>query len=217
MLENHMVLPSSAPTYGHLEPEREEVCIACKRTACLTSDGWYTETVVEFDGKVAYLAGDGDYLPDAERMPLGFCCSLACRSQAMYDHADKYEREALRKVRDACLMIIEFGKIALRFTDEAMDVVPPELTDEAQGFLHAIADDGNGSPEWCNRPTREESMEQAIFRARIRLESLSAEMGLETKCRVNDGHTWDWQVIAHATHAATCGEIALELKEEEIQ
>lgn len=214
MLENSMVLPSASPSspFDYLRPEREESCIICKTTACLVSDGWYADTNVADDGGIPYLEGYGREFVNASDTPHGWVCSKACRSQAMYEHASDSEKRNLIRVRDACRILVDYGKQILNVVEEVMD--HPSLTDNlvdgANEFLETIAD-GDCS-EWCNQETREERLEQAIFETRIATQLMASQLGIEAISRMKDGHTWAWQVEQQAVNAATCGNIALKLK-----
>lgn len=133
-----------------MKMERTEDCAICKKTGCLTSDGWYSDATLERDEEGYYMAGHGEYLGDAVGTPAGWVCCKRCRSQAMYAGASQFEQEALYKVHDACRVIAEYGKEALRVMEAGMDEAPVWLTDEAGELLVALGDDGNDMPEWCN-------------------------------------------------------------------
>lgn len=132
-----------------MEPRLED-CIICKKTGCLTADGWYAGSILLHDEDGPYLAGMGKYMCDAVETPAGWACSKQCRSQAMFAAASPFEREALLKVHDACRALAEYGKDAMRVMDAGMDEAPVWLTDEAAALLEAVGDDGNNMPEWCN-------------------------------------------------------------------
>jgi hypothetical protein len=131
-----------------LEPKTED-CSICGKTGCQTVDGWHTDFSIEHD-ETSYLAGRGEYLIDATDTPSGWVCSKRCRSQAMFNATSGYDREALLKVYDACRVIAEYGKDAMRVMEAGMEEAPVWLTDEAASLLQALGDDGNDMPEWCN-------------------------------------------------------------------
>jgi hypothetical protein len=149
-LENSVALPVLPSKYDDMKPQREEICVICKKEGSLVSGGWYTETYVDTDEDGYYLAGEGDYLIDAFDSPAGWVCSNRCRSQAMYQLASELEKESLRKVRNACWILAEYGKYALDVVNKKMDgFVSDELIDSANNFLEVVADDCNNMPEWC--------------------------------------------------------------------
>lgn len=152
MLENSMVCPSLAPEFHpeHLAPKRNEICIICKKTACLVpDDGWYPDYFIA-DGDAPYVAGEGNELMDAVDTPHGWVCSKLCRSQAMYDHASDSDKQALRKVMEACRVIEDFGKEALQIAEKGMGnpFLSEKITEAANEFLEAVygVDD---MPKWC--------------------------------------------------------------------
>jgi len=152
-----MVLPSAAPEPSHDDGWRDEVCVSCLSVCTVGPDGDVRDV-------------DGDDLIDAEQTPLGFCCSRLCRSQAVYDHADEYEKEALRAVRDACMVIAEHGRIARRVIEDGMqDALREDLIGAAENFLEMVADDGKSMPTWCNRP----SLETVTRRACVQIVDLA--------------------------------------------
>lgn len=169
VFENRMVMPSAAPPesrHDHLEPERTETCAACKKTGCLVSDGWYTDTSVEDDEDGPYLAGGGETLRDAEDTPSGWVCSNACRSQAMYASASVSERLALDRTLDACLTIAEYAAHANPVVKRYFDGHLTGLIAKVNDFLGEIEHDK--TPDWCNRLTREEALERALKAAEER-------------------------------------------------
>ncbi len=150
-VENHIALPIPPDPYDDLKPRREENCCICDRTGYLVAAGsWYEDTCVDTDEDGPYVAGSGSPLYDAADTPSGWVCGLRCRSQAMYDRADDAEKEALKQVRDACYVLLEYGKRARKSANRDMASETSEaLIDEAGAFLEAVADDGDNMPDWC--------------------------------------------------------------------
>lgn len=206
MIENNMVLPSAEPNdpHSHLEPEEEAICAACKVHACLVSDGWYADYYVDFDGESDYLSGDGQWFKDAADTPMGWVCSNACRSQAMYDQASENEKHTLDRVFDACRVLAEYGDLAKNILDEKIGDSPVYLTDVGNEFWNLTAD-----APWINRISYEDSLRCSILKAIRQTEYLSADLGSHVKVWEN---VWDWQSRLLAEHAATCARIAQELK-----
>lgn len=165
-------MPGPPPEkYAHLEPEREEVCAACGCTGYRTVDGWSTETRVDNDGDGSYLTADGESLDDAGDTPMGWVCGKTCRSQAMYNAADEYDRKSLRKVRDACRVLAEQGRDALDLVNRlGEDMVSDSLMEEAGTFLRAIED---GFASWCNEESREDRLEQTVRNAAFRAQRIA--------------------------------------------
>lgn len=209
-------MSATAQRKRDLQMERTEDCAICKKTGCLTADGWYTESSLERDEDSYYMAGHGEYLGDAVVTPSGWVCSKRCRSQDMYDRADDYDKKALRKVHDACRVIAEYGKDILRFVDGNLDDAPTYLTDAASDFLEAVSDDGSDMPQWCNRETREESLEGVIRAARIELviAAGSASTVATASMASENRKLWsDFETHQSARISATCARIAMELRD----
>lgn len=218
MLQNSMVLPTVAPEFlaDALTPKRDETCIICKVTACLIpDDGWYPDmTITGNDRDGAYMEGVGREFMDPSDTPSGWVCSKACRSQEMYQRASESQKKALRRVMDACLVIQQYGKQAVEMVEANLDgCITGQLTDGATEFLEAV---GSDSAAWCEEDSPADKMAMAVASARMRLEKLSSDLGIETTCRMNDGHTWEWHNEQHARHAATCANLVLGLKEAEM-
>ncbi len=150
MIENHIALSIPPDPFDDLRPQREEVCSVCGRTGCYVLDGWYEDTCVETDENGAFLIGQGDCLFDAVDIPSGWICSVTCQSQAMYDHADDFDKEALKKVREACMTLREYGKYAQKIVNREMEGHSGEdLLIHADEFLKVIGDDDDNMPDWC--------------------------------------------------------------------
>lgn len=160
-----MGLPAFA--LEQLESSREATCIVCEKTACRAEDGWYADTVVQNDGDGPYLEGDGEFFPGANDTPHGWVCSKACRSDAMFNHAGDAEKKALRRVRDACHVLDQYGREALALAEKGMEDTPSSAVD----FLRAIAAD---EARWCNEESREDALESAIRSALLRLDNMEA-------------------------------------------
>ena len=165
-----MGLPAFA--LEQLESSREATCVVCEKTACRAEDGWYADTVVQNNGDGPYLEGDGEYFPDADDTPHGWVCSKGCRSDAMFNHASDAEKKALRRVRDACHVLDQYGREALALVEKGMeDSVSDLLPRIAVSFLRAIAAD---EAQWCNEESREDALESAIRSALLRLDNMEA-------------------------------------------
>ena len=217
--ENHMVLPSAAPEAVEL-PDllagcRQARCVTCGVEAVLYEGDWIADAEVERD-TFGDTVVDGNTLCKGEETPLGFCCSKRCRSQAMFSHADASEQEALRRVSDACRVIAEYGRIAVRVLESGMEDSPRELIAQAEDFLEITASSEDDTPEWCNRPTREESLENAASRCAAHLKWLADRMSLTAQSAMRTNHPGAWsesETYNSGRDAASCAAEALELKE----
>jgi hypothetical protein len=158
------------------------------------------------------MAGHGEYLGDAVETPAGWVCSKRCRSQAMYAGASQFEREALRKVHDACRVIAEYGKEAISAVNASMDDASSDPIQEANAFLDAIADDGKDMPAWCNRETRETQLEQVVRDARRRIGYLCEDIGMDTANEVTFNVQSPFFMGRRAHQAASAAIIAETLK-----
>jgi hypothetical protein len=196
-----------------MQPERTEDCTICKKTGCLTSDGWYSEATLDRDEDGYYMAGHGEYLGDAVETPAGWVCSKRCRSQAMFAGASPFERKALQKVHDACRVLSEYGNKARALVNAHTDIfVDVALISEANDFLDAIADDGKDMPAWCNRETREAQLEQVVRDARRRIGYLCEDIGMDTANEVTFNVQSPFFMGRRARQAASAAILAETLK-----
>lgn len=195
-----------------LQPERMETCIVCKMTGCRIDDGWYRDVFLEYDDEGDYLSGSGR-IYDAQDTIMGWFCSKQCWSQAMYESADPFEQNALRSVHDACLMISEYGICVAHLN--GMDSPMQALLHSTLDFLDAVGDDPGDMPAWCNRETREQTLQRAVQNAQSEIGLLRDKIGIGTKCEIEAGVRpgWEWQIANRARHAASLARIAQELKD----
>jgi|ERR1700733_9742144 len=188
--------------------QRTEYCISCKQQAYLIDDGWYTNTCVKIDDEGDYLAGE-DPLAGAADTPMGFVCSTSCRAQAMYDEADKDDKEMLVKVLDACRVLSEYRGIANSLLRKKMG----EQFDSADEFIELTSE-----APWTNRSSRVQTLEDAIHLALVHLE-YRALFHATFNVKAFSDHTFDkrgcskeylagewWEV------AASIGSVMLNLK-----
>jgi hypothetical protein len=196
-----------------MQPERTEDCTICKKTGCLTQDGWYSDATLDRDEDGYYLAGHGEYLGDAVETPAGWVCSKRCRSQAMYNACGDYDKAALRKVHDACRVLSEYGNEARALVNAHTDIfVDVALISEANDLLDAIGDDGKDMPAWCNRETREDALERVVREARRRIGYLSEDIGMDTANEITFDVQAPYFISRRARQAASAAIIAETLK-----
>ncbi len=175
MIENQMVAGGAAPEpRPELSPEREEQCVQCGLYAAYV-DGWYTETEVDSDGDTDWIVGTSDELETAADTRHGWFCSLRCRSQYMYIHAGDAEKRALDAVRDACLVIVEYGPTAFRVVNEETDGLATDaFLLRASEYLDCIGDES--SPDWCNRPSAEDELYFKLQNLKRKIRLAAAEL-----------------------------------------
>jgi hypothetical protein len=140
----------------------------------------------------------------------GICCDL-CRSQAMYQNARQFEKEALDKVLAACRVISDYGEQARRMVNDNLDgYVSDELETQANEFLKAV-----NEAEWTNKPSREERLRAAVEDAEYRIAVVGRTLGIEVKCAIEGEYlqkNYEWRDASRAQHAASCIHIAQDLK-----
>ena len=215
-LQNHMVTPSAAPD-GPDDPRplREEVCVSCNLIGYKLEDSdWVYDVRVVRAADGPYLAGED--LPEADDSPMGWVCSDRCRSQAMYDKATPEQKEALDKVRDACMVLAEYGKVAVDLVNEQTSHTAAPLGALANLFLEAIHDTPNDPPEWCNRPLYADRLARVAERASRRLRSNALELGIRAKFGMIEAvYPMRWEnrvrIQDHARLAASCALLAEDL------
>ena len=203
-----------ATTAAHLQhydgPQPDESrfrhCVICNKEGYETDSGFVDNPRLEHDPEGDYW--DGDAMIEADDGPHGWVCSNRCRSQSMYNHATGPEKEALDAVADACRVIREYGHIA-------QNIVGVEV-ETGEDFLAAVHDDIDDLPAWLNRPSREESMEQAITTAYKATSAAMCHAASPVQCRMRDTEYADMPDWIHTWLARGLGSwarIILELKE----
>jgi predicted amidophosphoribosyltransferase len=140
----------------------------------------------------------------------GICCDL-CRSQAMYQNARQFEKEALDKVLAACRVISDYGEVARKLVNDNLNgYVSDELETQANEFLKAV-----NEADWTNKPSREERLERAATDAERRISRLGRHLGIEVQCAIDGGYLqkcYEWREGIKAANAASCIHIAQDLK-----
>jgi hypothetical protein len=140
----------------------------------------------------------------------GICCDL-CRSQAMYQNARQFEKEALDKVLAACRVLSDYGEQARRMVNDTLDgYVSDDLETRANEFLKAV-----NEADWTNKPSREERLERAVADAEFRISRLGRHLGIEVKCAIDNGYIepgCEWREGTKAQNSASCIHIAQDLK-----
>ena len=211
-LENHMVLPAAAPD-GPDDPRplREEVCASCNLIGYKLEDSdWVYDVRVVRAADGTYLAGE--YLPEADDSPMGWVCSDRCRSQSMYDKATPEQKEALNKVRDACMVLAEYGRVAKDLVDSSTAYTMTSGFAAADGFLSNIHEIPNDPPEWCNRPLYADRLARVAERASRRLLSNASELGVKAKIELFFSDPSALTVADYARLAASCALLAEDLR-----
>jgi hypothetical protein len=156
-------------------PLREEVCASCNLVGYKLDDGdWVYDVRVVREPDGPRL--DGEDLFEADDSPMGWVCSDQCRSQAMYDKATPEQKEALDKVRDACMVLSEYGETAKEAVGLSLDTaISPRR------FLLDIHDTANDPPDWCNRPLYVDRLARVAERASRRLRYNASELGVKAQ------------------------------------
>jgi hypothetical protein len=136
----------------------------------------------------------------------------------MYDRASNRDKETLRKVHDACRVLVEYGRAAAEIVDAGMEDAPGrELFGLASDFLDAVQDFKDDGPEWCNRENREDSMERAMRSAEIKL-TIRAEWDYAWEASyimakpIPVSFSDEEEARRHARAAASLVSVALDLK-----
>lgn len=197
------------------EPEREETCVSCGKQGAYNGNEWLNAETMEVDSDgEGYQWLTGETLYCAADTPMGWVCSDECMSQAMYEKASEYEREALDRVLDACRVLSEYGERACKLVNEKLDgYVPDGLHEGVNEFLKAV-----GEPKWTNRPTREEKLERAILDAETRLRWMAGiDFGCVAAFRASLPVPISWGDCERAEEfarlAGRAAHIAMDLKE----
>jgi hypothetical protein len=140
----------------------------------------------------------------------GICCDL-CRSQAMYQNARQFEKEALDKVLAACRVLSDYGEQARRMVNDNLNgYVSDDLETQANEFLKAV-----NEADWTNKPSREERLERAVKDAEYRVDRVGRNLGIEVRCAIEGGYIqpdYEWREGLKAQNSASCIHIAQDLK-----
>jgi hypothetical protein len=129
--------------------DRAAKCIICGLWAEQVDGAWLTDTYVDDDGEGPFVTGSD--LVEAAETDYGFVCSDPCRSQAMYEYAENWQKEVLTTVLDALRVIQEYGGIARNIVNGQMPAFYFGEDFIAEAGKNITSMTGDGEPEWSNR------------------------------------------------------------------
>ena len=238
-IDNHMNIPYPEGTDGTITiPHTENQCIVCHLDMdreCEDSS-WLShafEVTEKNDEGRTEVHLEGESLTDACELEWGAVCSQKCKSQAIYDHATDNEKTALRKLRDACIYLHEYGKVAIDLINKhdenacIHDSTPEEaytvsLLTEAADVLKALSQDDD-PPAWCDCATKESELKDVMQDEQRKAERIAGNLGMEARCLITQltdkkpdplqEMCQEFKVKSLCTEAARAANIALNLRE----